>query len=81
MNQNSYLTWQLRRPFTSVRDGKGQEWIQESYEEQAAEGYPVHDDGGKPGWESAAENFRLSSLRIAHFIYHPVTSSSPPKKN
>lgn len=77
---NSHLTWKLKRPFTSVRDGKRQEWIQEPYEEQAAEGHPVHDDGKKSGWVSAPENFRLSSLRDCPFYLSSCDLIRPLQK-
>lgn len=79
--KNSHLTWKPKSLCTNVSDRKGQEWVQESEEEQATEGQPIHDDGERSCWPSALENFRLPPhWGIARFIYHPVTSNVPSKK-
>lgn len=80
-DKHSRLTWKLRSLLPSVRGGKGQEWVQESHEEQAAEGQPVHDDGEKSCRASAQENFRLSSLRDCPFYLSSCDLRCPLQKN
>ena len=76
----SHLTWKLKSPLTSVRDGKGQQWIQKSYEEQAAEGHPVHDAARSPSGRLLWRTSDTPHSGIARFIYHPLTSYVPSKK-